>query len=159
MNAQRKKGAVLKFQPLVEQGATIEDITLQLETSESKYNPDEVKEITDALFETKPAEINEGVKEMKAEPKKEAKVTKVKPEVKEGIAVSETLNRDYEEWKVKALYKEVQDELGNVKGRKLIGFEKDAMKAIRTTRLTPERADLLNSQSENTLLRLYEVTE
>lgn len=74
-----------------------------------------------------------------------AKASKPKP-VTDDLEQVETENRDlnrtYEEWKVRRVNGE---------------FEKDSQKPIRTTRITPERAEILNSQSANTLVRLYEI--
>ncbi len=61
------------------------------------------------------------------------------------------------EWKVKPVYEDIKDGMGAVIGRKLKSFEKDAQKAIRTTSITEDKAAILNSQSENTLVRLFEV--
>lgn len=67
-----------------------------------------------------------------------------------------TKNKVYEEFQVEAQYEDVTDQMGKVLGRKLTGFEKKKDKPIRTTAITPERAEYLNSQSENTGVRLYE---
>ncbi len=66
-------------------------------------------------------------------------------------------NKIYAEHKVSPKYEDVTDPMGNVLGRKLAGFEKDSEKPIRKTSISPDRAEILNQQSENTLLRLYEV--
>jgi len=68
---------------------------------------------------------------------------------------SASSNIIFEEWKVKPVYEDIKDAMGNNLGRKLKEFEKDAQKAIRTTSISQERADLLNTQSENTLTRLF----
>jgi len=82
----------------------------------------------------------------------------------EAVEIAETLtanppskssNTLFEEWKVKPVYEDIKDAMGNNLGRKLKEFEKDAQKAIRTTSISQERADLLNTQSENTLTRLF----
>lgn len=70
---------------------------------------------------------------------------------------SPSLNRTYEEWPVKPRYEDVTDQMGKVLGKKLIDFEKQAQKPLRTTVVTEDKAEILNSQSENTGLRLYEI--
>jgi len=69
---------------------------------------------------------------------------------------TESTNVVFEEWKVKPAYKDIKDGMDNIIGRKLTGFEKDAQSPIRKTSISRDRAELLNSQSENTLTRLYE---
>ena len=66
-------------------------------------------------------------------------------------------NRKYEEWKVKPVYE--KQRTGNDQSLRnvVVDFKKDAMEPIRTTTISPEKAEILNSQSENTLVRLYEV--
>lgn len=65
-------------------------------------------------------------------------------------------NKDYEEWKVKPIYEKQRGEDGSMKNI-CVGFEKDAQKAIRNVRTNPAHAETMNVQSENTLLRLYEI--
>lgn len=81
-------------------------------------------------------------------------------EIMEALAAPkepESTNVVFEEWKVKPVYKDIKNEMGDNLGRKLTGFEKDAQSPIRKTSISRDRAELLNSQSENTLTRLYEV--
>lgn len=74
----------------------------------------------------------------------------------EGSSVVD-FNKTYEEFKVSPVYKDVTDETGRKIGTKLTGFSKDSDKAIRKTRISEDKAKELNSQSENTGVRLYEV--
>lgn len=66
----------------------------------------------------------------------------------------ESVNILFEEWKVKPIYEKQRGDDGTMQNV-CVDFEKDALKPIRKTSISQERADLLNSQSENTLLRLY----
>jgi hypothetical protein len=140
MNAQKKKSAVKKYVDLKNEGKTKEELIALLNADEKGFTSDEVVEIiTDVMADFGPA----GNKSDEKKKKKSDDITG-------------TLNVVYEEWKVKPVYKEIKDELGNVKGRKLTGYEKDAKDPIRTTSITQDKAELLNQQSENTLVRLYE---
>lgn len=127
MNTQRKKSAVNKYGPL---NLTREVLVEQLNADEKNYTSEEVVEILEAL------ESYESPGPILEKPKGN--------------------NVKYEEWKVKPVYKDVKDGMDKVIGRKLSGFEKDAQKPIRSTTISPDRAELLNAQSENTLVRLYE---
>lgn len=126
MNTQRKNAAVKKYGAL---NLPKEELVEQLNSDEKNYTSDEVVEILEAMESYQAPEEKE------------------KPKGN---------NVKYEEWKVKALYKDITDGLDKVIGRKLTGFEKDAQKPIRTTTISPDRAELLNTQAENTLLFLYE---
>lgn len=70
--------------------------------------------------------------------------------------VPQTLNKKYEEWKVKPIYKRERGDDGQMRNF-IDRFEKDAQSPIRTTSITPEKAEILNAQSENTGVHLYEV--
>lgn len=79
----------------------------------------------------------------------------------DGVAVetsmeNKPINRDYEEWKVKPIYEKQRSDDGTMINV-CTGFEKDAQKAIRVTRISPDKAAILNSQSENTLVHLFEI--
>lgn len=132
MNAPRKKSAIAAYQEQFKAG---EDVMALLANDEKNYIDAEIKEIMAAL------EAGEG----------DAPQLKGKEEKTTG-----NLNKVYEEWKVKPAYEDITDAMGKVIGRKLTSFEKDAQKPIRVTSITPDKAELLNEQSENTLLRLYE---
>lgn len=127
MNAQRKKAAVKAYADQLE-GKSKQDVIDLLNADEKNYTSDEVVEIVDELFSDKPG-----------------------PQQK-----SSSLNRQYEEWKVKPLYEKQRGDDGTMRNV-CVGFEKDAQKHIRITNITPERAALLNMHSENTLVHLYEV--
>ena len=132
MNAQRKKSAVNKYGPQKE--LSKEELIELLNSDEKNYTSEEVVEILEAIAEFEPDQQNNQGKE--------------KPNTGS--------NKKFEEWKVIPEYKEITDAMDKVIGRKLVGFKKDAQAPIRTTSITQERADLLNSQSENTLVRLFE---
>lgn len=119
MNVQRKKGAVLKYTPLKDLGATDEEIKDALAKDEKQYTPDEVEEIINAI--SRREEPNKKNKSDKPHETDETPLTSV-----------------YEEYKVEYIDGE---------------FEKG--KKIRETVISPETADALNSQSENTKIRLY----
>lgn len=125
MNAPRKKAAIAAY---TEQFKAGEDVTALLAADEKKYTDAEIKEIVEAL-------------EAGDAPKEDAK----KPA---------TLNKLYEEWKVKPVYEKQRAHDGTMINV-CTGFEKDAQKANRVTSVTPETAEVYNTQSENTLLRLY----
>ncbi len=78
----------------------------------------------------------------------------IKPDAE--LPVIENKNKTFEEWKVKPLYEKQRGDDGKMVNV-CTSFEKDAQKPIRVTSITPEKADELNSQSENTLVRLYEI--
>lgn len=71
-------------------------------------------------------------------------------------AKRETINKIYEEFPVKPEYEIVTDQLGKVIGKKLTGYKKDALEPLRTVSIDPAKAEILNSQSENTLVHLFE---
>lgn len=130
MNAPRKNSAVKTYGHL-----KIEDeIRDALAKDPKNYTADEADEIVDAI-------LNAPEQEIILPPK----------------AIEGTNNKKFEEWKVRAIYKDVENAMGKVIGRKFEKFEKDAQKPIRTTFITEDKAELLNSQAENTLLYLFEV--
>lgn len=129
MNQNTKKAAVKKYGALKDEGQSKEQIFELLKADEKEFAEDEIAEIIDALF----TESGE-----------------------QGQSNKPNANKKFEEWKVKPIYekKRVGDDgtMRNV----CTGFEKDAQTYIRVTNISQERADLLNTQSENTLVRLYE---
>lgn len=134
MHHKTLSSAVAKYLPITGEEARLEAIR----ADEKGYTDEEVQEILSAIAQAlEPTTLTQSDGKTKS--------------------IRGTLNKTYEEWKVKPLYKDVLDYNDKVVGRKLIGFEKDAQKAIRVTSITPDKAEILNSQSENTLLRLYEV--
>jgi hypothetical protein len=127
MNAQRKKSAIAAILPSITKDTHIDEIKEIVLNDEKKYSEDEANEIVQALI----AALN----------------TPSGPV---------SINKKYAEWKVKPVYKDVEDGMGKVIGRKLTGFDKDAKDPIRYTTISPDKADLLNEQSENTFVRLFE---
>jgi hypothetical protein len=71
-------------------------------------------------------------------------------------APRESKNKIYDEYRVDPKYKEhpANPRAGTKPWRELIGFEK--ITKVKETRIIEERAELLNSQSENTRIRYYE---
>jgi hypothetical protein len=67
-----------------------------------------------------------------------------------------TVNKIYEEFPVRPQYEDVSDQLGKVIGKKLTGYKKESLEPIRTVSLDPAKAEILNSQSVNTLVHLFE---
>jgi hypothetical protein len=63
---------------------------------------------------------------------------------------------EFAEFKVKPIYEKQRGEDGS-NNNVCVGFEKERDKPERTTRITQRIADELNSQSENTGVRLYPV--
>lgn len=132
MNAQRKKSAVMKYGD--QKDLPKQELIDLLNSDEKNYTSDEVVEILQAIEEYKFE--NAGTQESKAD--------KVK-----------SVNAKFEEWKVKAIYEKQRGDDGTM-SNVCVGFEKDAQAPIRVTYIAREKADLLNMQSANTLVRLYE---
>jgi len=126
MNQNTKKAAVKKYGALKDDGQTKEQILDLLKADEKEFAEDEIAEIMDALFT-----------ENSGQPGKP------------------NANKKFEEWKVKPIYEKQRGDDGTMRNV-CVRFEKDAQKFIRVTSISQERADLLNTQSENTLVRLYE---
>ncbi|MBP7398178.1 MAG: hypothetical protein KA954_01235 [Chitinophagales bacterium] len=127
MNKQQKAALVVKYKPMQVDGKTIEEVLEAIKADEATPTEKEADEIANLIFTA------------------------------DNTEQPSTLNKKYEEWKVKPVYEDIKDGMGAVIGRKLKSFEKDAQKAIRTTSITEDKAAILNSQSENTLVRLFEV--
>lgn len=127
MNAQRKKSAVLKYGS--QKDLPKQDLIDLLNSDEKNYTSEEVVEILDAI------------EEFEAE--------------SPTAAAAKSGNIRFEEWKVKPIFEKQRGDDGSMRNV-CTGFEKDALKPIRVTSITRERADLLNTQSVNTLVRLYE---
>lgn len=128
MNAKRKEAAIAAFSKLT-LGKTPEEMKELILADAKGYSEDEADEIIEAMRPPSSGNSKKG----------------------------NSSNTLFEEWKVKPVYEDIKDGMGNNIGRKLKEFEKDAQKAIRTTSISQERADLLNTQSENTLTRLFPV--
>jgi hypothetical protein len=141
MNHNRKKAAVEKYKPLLDAGATREEILNAIAGDEKAYTPEEVNEIVAAVYGEDTGNSNGS----------ENSGSQDGPGNSEAPA---TLNKVYEEYRVEPKYDDVTDQLGKVIGKKLSGFEK--VKKIRDTSVTPERAKEVNSQSENSGIHLFE---
>jgi hypothetical protein len=132
MNNLKKKAAVAKYGQMFLDGTNAADLKAAIEADDKKFTPEETTEILEAALEYQPEE----------------------KKAKGGDApAAETKNKIYEEWRVESEYKEVKDEMGTVKGKKLTGFKK--ITKVRETSITADKAETLNSQSQNTGLRLY----
>jgi len=130
MNAQRKKAAIAAYQDFQTREAFNEAIAVDTKN----YTADEITEIGDAIFGTSSVEQS-------AEKENEKK----------------SLNEDYEEWKVEPIAQKIIEYRKENKPFDDSCFEKAGAKAVRITRITPDKAEILNSQSENTGTRLYKI--
>lgn len=139
MHHTQLKAAVSKYLPMIEQGTSTEEIMEALALDEKGYSAEDINKIMEALTAPDAGK--------KPDPAKEVKQAEEKPT---------TINKVYEEWKVKAV---VSQKLNLETGEKdrIVTFEKDAQAPIRKTSISPDKAEILNTQSENTLLRLFEV--
>lgn len=164
MNPLVKNAAVKKYGAIWLDGKTDAEALRVLIESEKKknsedlkYTPDEVTEILSmAIVYTgdgpakpgtdKAGSGAQGPGTAKAEPK----VNGDQPDA------AATLNKNYEEYEVEPKYIYHENPFNkNEKRKELTGFEK--VRKLRTTAITPTRAETLNSQSEQSLRRLYEV--
>lgn len=132
MNAQRKKAAIAAYQDFQTREAFNEAIAVDTKN----YTADEIAEIGDAIFSAgnQPPAV---------------------PPVEEGD--KKTLNEDYEEWKVEPIAKKIIEYRKENKPFDDSCFEKAGAKPVRITRITPDKAEILNNQSENTGIRLYQL--
>lgn len=151
-----KKAAIKKYSALVTEGKNEEEIKAAIAADEKGFTTEEVNEIfaeisvdgnNDSTANQKPSVNSEETQK----PLVKSKTSKVDQRK------SSSEKQDFEEWNVEPQYKEITDELGVVKGRKLTGFEKSGAKPNRTTRIHSHQAEELNSQSHNTKKRLYPV--
>jgi hypothetical protein len=141
-----KKAAVKKYgQMILDQVAASEvEKAIAAEKGKgdkAKYSPDEVKEILEGAFqyEPEPAAGNKAASAVTGEGQK-------------------TLNKVYEEWSVEPQYDILKDPFDASKTKRVLksgdkAFEK--IKKMRTTSITEDRAETLNSQSEQSHVRLY----
>lgn len=143
MHHLRLKSGIEKARSYMKSGMTWPEISSAL--AEQGYSGQEIQEIQ----ENSNPSNNEGIGDTP-----ESNGTIQEPST---VPEGKTKNLIYEEWRVEPQYKDVVDALGVVIGRKLTGFDKSGSKPVRITSITPERAEYLNQQSENSLLRLYEV--
>ena len=138
MNKQEKKAVAERF--AAEAGKSKEKITATISGAEPNLKPKEVEEIV-ALIMAPP------------------------PPPDEQPAAKESLNKTYELYKVEPQYdliaanpkKGIPRDYRELKEGEA-AFEKLG-KAVKTTRITPETADLLNAQSEQTKVRYYLVPD
>lgn len=134
MNHARKTAALNRFGPLKLEGQSPVALKELLEKDDKKYSPVEVDEILEALLTYTGTE---------------------QPPAKEEKA--ETKNVTYQEWTVEPKYTNYPAKRGQAAYRELSGFER--IKKVRETAITPDRAKILNDQSEQTLVRLYTAKE
>lgn len=149
MNAQRKKSAITKYQPIFESGTTPDELRELLTQDEKKYPLEEVEEILFAITNPAPPA---GSNPPPPPPPPPPPAGSKQGEENEAPVV---LNKKYEEWSVEPVYEPITDATGKQIGRKLVKYDK--LKKIRTTTITSDKAEILNQQSENTKLRLFEV--
>lgn len=164
MNNLKKEAALRKYQPLLTTN-TKEQILDMLNADEKEYTSTEVLEIMEALnAEPGPAAGSQGPGEPGENkgsigPGPDTQTLNTTPPPppeppKEEPKKPATLNKVYEEWKVKAKYEKQRGDDGTMRNV-YVGCEKDAKDPIRTTSITPERAKQVNEQTENTLIHLY----
>jgi hypothetical protein len=142
MNALVKKAAVAKYGPLLKSEAmgTAEiEAELRAEVTgkdgKKKYSDADVIELLEAILDYKPEP-----------PKTAAKKEKVNSQAGEHSIA-------FEEWSVEPRYKNHPAQRGNQPWREFVGFTR--IKKVKDTTTNQRHADVLNEQSENTLLRLY----
>lgn len=131
-----KKAYLAQFATLA--GLAPEEITAQISAAIPTLKEKEVEELVLEL--NKPAET----------PPPAPGASQDAPQAEQPANV----NKIYEEWSVEPQYKDHKAERGKAAWRELIGF--DQVKKIKETAIMPERAALLNEQSENTKIRYYE---
>lgn len=151
MHNVRKAAAIKKYEPLKVNGATIEEVKAELSSDEKQYTADEVDEVVFALFP-------EYVPQLKGPDGAGEGAPELNKELNKGTGEKaperpKTVNILFEEYSVEPKYESITDAAGNKLGTRLASFEKLALK--RTTSISQAVADELNSQSENTRLRLY----
>jgi hypothetical protein len=137
MNNQRKAAALKKYGPEMAGGKTAADLKTALEADDKKYKPEEIDEILEALLagdtgETPPAKGKE------------------KAKAPQGV------NADFDEWDVDP--KMVQKKIPGPGNRTYQEFSHyELVRKLRTTRISQDRADILNTQAQNTrrLLTAY----
>jgi len=136
----RKNAAVNKY--AAQKDLPKDELIDLINADEKQYTSDEVVEIVEALGNLSAGDNSGNEPEQNNASQNTQQATNV--------------NKKYEEWKVKAIYEDVTDAMDKVIGRKFVKFEKDAQVPIRITFISPDTAGILNSQSENTLLHLFE---
>lgn len=95
MNAPRKNSAVKKYESLINNGGTVEDLKLALSGDEKAYTPEEIDEIVKAITDTATAPKDPPKPPAPKEDKKELK----KPEEKKALK-KEVEKTGYEEWRM-----------------------------------------------------------
>lgn len=136
----RKNAAVNKY--AAQKDLPKDELIDLINSDEKQYTSDEVVEIVEAL-----GNLNGGDNSGDQGDQNNTNTQ---------LADTGNANKKYEEWKVKPIYEDVTDAMDKVIGRKFIRFDKDAQSANRITFISPDTAEILNSQSENTLLHLFE---
>ena len=104
----------------------------------------QAKMAEDGLTEEQIFEVSEAIEN----PKEETETKEVKSKVS-----SEPTEPRYEEWTTEKVYQYKTDSRGNQKAVRdedgVHQFTIEKVKFIKTTRITPEQAEILNAQSEN----------
>jgi hypothetical protein len=140
--------AVAKYKEYRDNGFKNSEIRAEIKADPAKYKAGEIDEILDALYAAPAAQ---GQDEAEADPGFDPS----EPD-KPVISSSKGLNKDYEEWTVDPQWEDIRNEMDKITGRKIVGWTK--LKKLRVTRVTVRIAEELNSQSQNTLLRLFPIT-
>jgi hypothetical protein len=130
MTKKALKEAAAKFAALKTAGATPEELIDAIAADPAGYKGEDIDAIVAAL--------SEGTSNGPGNP----------------APAAETKNQDFEEWTVSPKYKTLRDKFSGKEISELQGFEKER-KIRDLVRITPDRAELENAQSEQTLVRLY----
>lgn len=141
MNTLRKNAAVTKYKGILAANPTMtaDELRELIAADDKKFPPDEIDEILAAVLESAGDKGSDKTgSEQGEEPKANA-------------------NKTFEEWTVEPQFEKIELEGQKPynrlkKGEK--GFEK--VKLIKTVAITPDRAELLNTQSVNSKIRYYE---
>lgn len=147
MNILRKDAAVKKFTAAYANGATAEELRTIIAQDEKDYSASEIEEIVSAIINQEPPDNSQVLPGADINGPGDSQLSEAQ----------KTLNKLYEEWQVEPngeMIKQYKKDERPVDDK---CFEK--LKKLRITSITPERAELLNQQSENTNLRLYPVEE
>jgi len=148
MNALRKKAAVENYKVVFTNGATVEELKEALAQDAKQYTPEEIEEIVAAITADGEAGNNgnaggEGEKGSAPTPAPAPAPAPEQPNANQLYAEHRVENKNA----VMAEFRKEGNEFDNS------CFEK--VKHLRDTAITAERAELLNSQSANTGVRLY----
>ncbi|MDP4151186.1 MAG: hypothetical protein Q8943_17400 [Bacteroidota bacterium] len=134
---------VAKYSEYRGNGMKPSEIWAEVKKDPLKLKNDEVDEIVDAIFAMPAGEI-----------KQPAKDGEEMVEFSDEPSDDEPKNMDFEEWRVESIKEPVKDQTGKTVKWNIVGFTR--LKCLRSkVRTSPRFAREMNSQSQNTNLRLY----